>query len=330
MNRRTFLQHALGAAALPLWPGAAPARQAQRRPARTFAAGPPAAALVYALAPDALVGWPSALDAEAAALLGPRARALPVVGRLAGRASTVSSETLLRLAPDLILDVGSTDATYQSLAERVRTQTGIRYELLDGRLDQSASVLRRAGELMGVPDRGGQLARTAERLIADVAGSRSARAGTRVYFARGTDGLQTGLAGSINVEVLEFVGARNVAADAGRGGLTQVSPEQLLQWDPDIVLTQDATFAQSVPADPVWRTLRAVREGRVWLAPSVPFGWLDAPPGVNRLVGARWLARRLDGAPADAVRSDIVSFHDEFYGVQFPPDVLNRLLGVPR
>ena len=40
---------------------------------------------------------------------------------------------MIALKPDLILDVGSTRATFVSLAERVQAQTGIPYALLDGR-----------------------------------------------------------------------------------------------------------------------------------------------------------------------------------------------------
>ena len=29
------------------------------------------------------------------------------------------------------------------------------------------------------------------------------------------------------------------------------------------------------------------------LAPVVPFGWFDAPPSLNRLLGVQWLARLL-------------------------------------
>jgi len=31
--------------------------------------------------------------------------------------------------------------------------------------------------------------------------------------------------------------------------------------------------------------------GRVHLPPDVPFGWFDAPPSLNRLLGVPWLAR---------------------------------------
>ena len=31
--------------------------------------------------------------------------------------------------------------------------------------------------------------------------------------------------------------------------------------------------------------------GRVHAVPDVPFGWFDAPPSLNRLLGVQWLAR---------------------------------------
>ncbi len=35
----------------------------------------------------------------------------------------------------------------------------------------------------------------------------------------------------------------------------------------------------------------AVRDGRVHLSPKLPFGWVDFPPSVNRLIGLWWLAQ---------------------------------------
>ena len=31
----------------------------------------------------------------------------------------------------------------------------------------------------------------------------------------------------------------------------------------------------------------------VYVPPDVPFGWFDAPPSLNRLLGVQWLARIL-------------------------------------
>jgi iron complex transport system substrate-binding protein len=133
--------------------------------------------------------------------------------------------------------------------------------------------------------------------------------------------------GSINVEILDLVGARNVAEGAGAGGLATISAEQVLAWDPDVVLTLDPGFYASVGKSPLWRQVKAVREGRVYLAPSLPFGWFDQPPGLNRLIGVRWLDRVLYPVqfPEDlgAVTRD---FYRRFYHVELGREQLDRLL----
>ncbi|HKF59903.1 MAG TPA: iron ABC transporter substrate-binding protein, partial [Dongiaceae bacterium] len=48
---------------------------------RVMPTGPPAALLLYAVAPEKLIGWPSALSPETLALLPRTYAGLPVVGR---------------------------------------------------------------------------------------------------------------------------------------------------------------------------------------------------------------------------------------------------------
>jgi iron complex transport system substrate-binding protein len=33
-----------------------------------------------------------------------------------------------------------------------------------------------------------------------------------------------------------------------------------------------------------------VRDGHAFVAPNQPFGWLDEPPSINRLLGLAWLS----------------------------------------
>lgn len=54
---------------------------------RVFPAGPPAAILLYTLAPELLIGWPRANRAEERAYLLPEIAARPEIGRLTGRAT---------------------------------------------------------------------------------------------------------------------------------------------------------------------------------------------------------------------------------------------------
>lgn len=302
-------------------------------PRRVFAAGAPAAVLIAAVAPERLLGWPMQVSPAALAQLPASLRTLPMVGRLAGRGSTVSLERLLALQPDLVLDAGDFDANYRDSAERVWQQTGIPIELVAGRLADHPAQLRHVGKLLGVAARGQALAKAAEAqlaLVRDVLATRPATSRPTVYYGRGSDGLESGLAGSINTEVIEFCGGRNVAAAAGNGGLARVSLEQLLAWDPDVILTQDAAFAARAPQDPRWRSLRAVREGRLHCAPVLPFGWLDGPPGVNRLPGLPWLVSRLHPgaspalAPA-ALRTRISALHQLLWNQPLPDEIARGL-----
>jgi iron complex transport system substrate-binding protein len=112
---------------------------------RIFAAGPPASILLYTFAPELLLGWTRSPEPAQCDFLGPGACDKPEVGRLTGRGNTTNLEVLLKLKPDLILDVGTVNDTYISLATRVQDETGIPYVLLDGRFDATALAYRQLG-----------------------------------------------------------------------------------------------------------------------------------------------------------------------------------------
>jgi len=297
--------------------------------ARVFPAGPPAAILTYTLAPEILIGWPRANRAEECAFMLPDVCARPEVGRLTGRGNTANLEAVLALKPDLILDVGSINPTFVSLATQVQEQTGISYALLDGRFEAIAPAYRKLGELTHRENAAEVLARYAADTMTTIkarADNIPAAARPRVYYARGPRGLETGLGGSINVETIEFLGAHNVAAER-TGGLAVVSLEQVLLWNPEVIITIDADFAANVRSDPLWASVAAVREGRVHLSPKLPFGWVDFPPSVNRLIGLWWLAKILYPAqfPED-IRTLTRDFYRRFYHVTPSDAQIERVL----
>jgi len=259
----------------------------------------------------------------------PDIAARPEVGRLTGRGNTANLEAVLALKPDLILDVGSTDATYVSLADRVQAQTGVPYTLLDGRLDRAAETYRALGRLVRQEADAAALAGYAEatlQMVRERVAAVPPERRPRTYYARGPRGLETGLSGSINVEALAIMGARNVAGGQ-RGGLSPVSLEQVLAWDPEVIITIDQDFARNVRADPNWASVSAVRAGRIHLSPKLPFGWVDFPPSVNRLVGLWWLGRALypDRFPED-LKPLARDFYARFYHVSLTDEQLDPIL----
>ncbi len=301
---------------------------------RVFVAGPPAAIALYMIAPDKLLGWTSAMRPPEKPFLPQRYADLPELGRLTGRGNTVNLESIVALKPDLILDVGSTSATYVSLAERTQEQTRVPTVLIGGKLADTAQTFRQLGAIVGVDAE--PLARYADETLA-LARQRMAQVPAdkrlKVYFARGPNGLSTGIQGSINVEALDFVPVTNVAAESlGAGGLVTVSLEQILAWQPDAIATTSEPFYAAVFNDPLWQGVKAVRDKRVYLSPGLPFGWIDSPPAPNRLIGIRWLGKVLFPAlyPED-LRAETKKFYELFYH-QAPTDAqLDALLaGTPR
>lgn len=296
-----------------------------------FAAGPPASVLVYALKPEALTGWPRALRPEERAYIAQPYRDIPETGRLTGRGGEANLERVLAIKPDLIVDFGSVRDTYIDLANRVQQQTGIPYLLIDGRFENTAQALRILGQALGVPERAEALALDVEatfarldRLLAEV----PENARPRVYLARGPEGLETGMKGSINTEIIERAGGRNVADDGGMTrGLVNASMEQVIVANPDMIVTWDPNFFVSVFDDPLWQGITAVQAGRVYLSPTAPFGWIDRPPSLNRMMGLQWMAGLMypDRWQGD-LRADTRAFYKRYYHVDLSDGDLERLL----
>ncbi len=297
---------------------------------RVFAAGPPASILVYALKPEALLGWPRRLRDYEKPYIAQPWRDLPETGRVTGRGGDANLERVIVLRPDLIVDFGSVRDTYIDLANRVQEQTGIPYILINGRFSETAASLRLLGAALGVPDRGERLAADVEATFAELRAALGAvpqKQRPRVYLARGPDGLETGLKGSINTEIIELAGGRNVADVPGQYGLVQASPEQVIVADPDTIVTWDRIFYDRVWKDPLWQGIAAVRRGRVYLSPTAPFGWIDRPPSINRMMGLKWLAGLFypDLWPGD-LRGETHAFYKLWYHVDLGEAELNRLL----
>jgi iron complex transport system substrate-binding protein len=103
--------------------------------------------------------------------------------------------------------------------------------------------------------------------------------------------------------------------------------EQILAWQPNLVIAIDAGFYKTVGDDPLWQQLAAVKAKHVALAPTQPFGWVDEPPAANRLIGLRSLAKLLYPSlfPED-IRSEARRFYALFYQREPSAEQLDSLL----
>ena len=296
---------------------------------RAMAANVSAEVLVFVLAPDKLIGWVQTPSGA----LPKNARHLPVIGPIANPGATAA---ITRLKPDVIIDVGEVTPDRAAFADQVTQATGTPYVLLDGGFDRMATMLRVAGRLLGVADRGDDLSGSAEHAINALRGQLlidSAVNRPRVYYGRGANGLEPALPGSPAAAAIEDAGAINVAALPGAPAPVAVTRQQLQEWNPDIIIAETPAFYRALLHDPGWRTLAAVRNKHFYLEPAPAFGWIDDPPGVNRLIGLYWLSVLLyPSANQIDVRSLAQDFYDKFYGIKLTDqqiDAIAKTAGIP-
>jgi iron complex transport system substrate-binding protein len=252
-------------------------------PTRVVPAGPPAAILLEAVAPDLMLGWPSPLSDDARALLPPAAAKLPQIPRLTGREDV--TEKIKALNPDLILDYGTVAPRYADLARTTQQRTGVPTLLFDGSLTEIPHVLRTLGGILHREGRAETLATLAEAVLALPVTS---TAHPRVLYARGADGLTVAAPGTEVTEVFTRLGWQAVAPD-GQGIFRPTSIDAIRSLDPDLLIFSDPAMRATVMHSDAWRIVRAVRDGHAIVAPSLPFGWVEEPPSINRLLGLAWL-----------------------------------------
>jgi hypothetical protein len=93
-----------------------------------------------------------------------------------------------------------------------------------------------------------------------------------------------------------------------------ISREQLHGWDPEIIIAAERSFYAALQRNPAWRRLSAVRNKKVYLEPNNPFGWIEGPSGVNRLIGLYWLSSLFyPDATQEDLRATTCDFYNKFY-----------------
>ncbi len=294
---------------------------------RVLAAGPSADALVFSLAPDELMGWSRAPTPP---FLPKGARGRPVTGLMLGPNAPDAAGTVSRLHPDLVIAAGMVTPERAALADQLQQQTGVPVILVDDSMTRIPRALRSVGAVLGVSDRAGDLATYAEHAIDALRGRlliQPAQPRPRVYYARGANGLETALPGSPAGEFLDEAGAINVAGALGRGERVQVTIDQVQGWAPDLIIAEQRSFYDTVQRNAGWSQLAAVRDRKVYLAPTSPFGWVDDPPGVNRLIGLYWMSDLLyRDATQEDLRDTVSEFYETFYKIKLTDKELDALV----
>ncbi|MGG4663923.1 ABC transporter substrate-binding protein [Providencia vermicola] len=119
--------------------------------------------------------------------------------------------------------------------------------------------------------------------------------------------------------MMQHAGAMNVAA-ATIKGYKQVSLEQVISWNPEVIFIQDRypSVVDEINNDPRWQVIDAVKNKRVFLMPEYAKAWGYPMPEAMAL-GELWMASKLypqKFADVD-VDAKVNDWYQKFYRIQY-------------
>ncbi|GFE60685.1 ABC transporter substrate-binding protein [Geobacter sp. AOG2] len=289
---------------------------------KAYAPSPYGSYMMYSVAPEKLAGLMFALKEEDKPYLHPSVRNLPLIGGFSGESMQTNIEVLMRAKPDVIVIWAGKATPFNRKAEEVLKKLNIPfvYATVDT-LDDYPAAYAFFGKLMGKEAKTAKEAEYTRKTLHDVdAVVRKIPTSRRpkVYYAEGVDGLSTECDDSIHVQLMKLAGDVDVhrCHTSNHKGFEKISLEQVIMYNPDVIVAQEKVFYDKIKSDPAWRSVKAVRDGRVYLVPRTPFNWFDRPPSFMRILGLKWLMNCLypKEFPLDIVK-ETKEFYKLFLGV---------------
>lgn len=297
-----------------------------------FSTGTVAAIYLYTIVPDKLLGWNYELNDIEKSIILEKYHSLPNFGM----GDSVNYEAVIAANPTIALNVGTIDDAMISDCDELSESLGIPVVAVNGDLTAVPEAYRFLGDLFGVEDQAEQLAAYAEETFDDIENMDiPEEEKVTIYYGNGEDSLETVPRGSSHAQIIDMVNAVNVAdLELGDGSRVQISAEQLLAWDPDVIIVNGepksnlsgGSAAEAIMENPDYASLKAVQNQQVYGTPNAPFSWVDRPPGPNRIIGIRWLSGLIYPEYLNFdVDEEVKEFFSLFYHVDLTDEQLENL-----
>ena len=282
------------------------------------ASGPLSQIILYAIAPEMLVGLADKWDDSARGIIPDEYFELPYFGQLYG-SDSLNVEELAVAAPQLILDIGEAKRSTAEDMDALQAQTQIPSVHIEATLATMPDAFRTLGGILGKEEKGEALAQFCERVynrtvsIMEQVGDNKVNA----LYILGEDGLNVLANGSYHSELIDLLTNNLAVVDnpAGKGSGNEVTMEQIALWNPDLILFAPGSIYETAAEREAWKELAAIRTGNYIEVPEAPYNWLGMPPSVQRYLGLIWLTAALYPQYCDYdVKAEILEYYALFYG----------------
>ena len=278
--------------------------------------GPLAQIVVFALCPDKLVGIAQKWDKTAEKYLATEYYHLPELGQLYGGKGELNLETLLASGAQVVIDVGEPKGSIAEDLDALSEQTGIPFVHITATIGTMGDAYRKLGELLHMPDEAEALAAYCDGTYAKIAKLAERVEKVDLLYITGDKGLNVIARGSYHAEIIDLLSNNLAVVDnpSSKGTGNEVDMEQIMLWNPDVILFAPGSVYASVGNDPMWSDIAAIRNGAYYEVPFGPYNWMGFPPSVQRLLGMLWMTKLLYPEAADYdLYTEVAEYFKLFY-----------------
>lgn len=299
---------------------------------RIAVSGPLSQVYILPLAGDMLVGVSNAYAEDAAEYLPAYIFEKTEIGQLYGGKGEMDLEALLAAAPDVVIDIGEAKKTTADDLTALTEQTGIPFIHIDATVASAPEAYRTLGKLLGREEKAEELASWCENTYADISAMMEKvdadNARKRLLYCLGDTGTFVLAEGSFHAETVNMMSSNAAVVEdvVSSGAGNEVDLEQILLWDPEVILFAPDSCYADIAGAPQWQSVRAVAEGNYYETPYGPYGWLSSPPAVQRYLGLLWLGELLYPDYADYdLQEEVTEYYRLFYDCQLTDDMYREL-----
>ena len=291
--------------------------------------GPLAQIMLYAIAPDMLVGLAAKWGEGAKGIVPEEYLNLPYFGQLYNTAN-LNVEELAMVGPQVIIDIGQGMPKGTEDMETLQQQTNIPTVYISSSLDTMPDTFRTLGKLLGREEKAEELAKFCEEIFSRTTSIMEQVGDNKVnaLCVLGELGLNVLAKDSFQSELVDML-TNNIAVvenPSGKGSGNEVTMEQIAVWNPDYVLFAADSIYDTVDTMDAWADITAIADGNYMKVPDGPHNWMGSPPAAQRYLGMIWVTAQLYPEYCDYdAKADVMKFYELFYDCQLTEEQFNNL-----
>ncbi|QAR33517.1 hypothetical protein EP073_08920 [Geovibrio thiophilus] len=256
---------------------------------KVWGATVPSVFMIYIVNPDILAGWSYKFYPYEEKFISEKYKSLPFLGGWHNEGGIPDREMLMREKVKRAFIISSSSHNVNQMIPELRKMGIETFTMKGSDMNDYIVMLRELGRELSVPERGEELAAYSEKAVEktkEMTKGLKDSEKLRVYVAGGKNGLRSGC----NYEELALSGVINAleCLSPDMRGAQQVSFEQIVAMNPDVVLITDPFFGYGYKKDSRWKRLRAYKTNRIFVVPYGPFGWMEKP-AVMKFMAVQWL-----------------------------------------